>query len=1033
MIPKFNPGFQSDQEAIANFVVRRFQFEQIIDALGTAARSGGAPPRFVVAAPRGAGKTTLCRRVVAEIRTRPELERHWQAIFLGEESYTVTSSGEFLLEVLLQLNDQLPAAQLSAALAHAEGASTEDELIARSLGALSDCANRVGKRLLIVVENFHMILADQIQESAKAGQGLVGILGDDTIFSVLATSVTKALNEDEPDFPDYSLIELKPLSLKECKALWMALTGDDIASDRIRPIQILTGGSPRLVHILADFMKSRSLRDLMENLNFLIDQNTEYFKSQMDALPTVERKVFAALLEIWDPSTAKQVAEAARVNTNVASAMLARLTERGAVIKEPGQGRTAIYFASERLFNIYYLMRRRSHPSGRVKALVTFMVEFYSSEELVDTTALLVREACSVEPSSRDDYHFTFDQILSRSSESVRDKILRTTPMEFIRSFRQAQHEFRGSVGRVSALSNSDNRLTDLISQIESAADDGDFVTARGLILEAQELDRTTSELWVRLAFVENELGNPAAAIAAAETATAIAANDPWAHTVLALALRSQNKVDDALVSYRRALSIDPGHEPALIAAASLLEGKKGDPDAALALYGSAFGADALGDLSRVMYAQLLSRQERLEEAEALLRDSAEQIDNDYSRRALVDLLHSRGRSVEAQRFLENLAQREERWEAFADLGRYLLLQTDNGAAARDALRTAIEMGASNPIVYSGLARSMMAAEHSGDEVSAVALEMVSKFPEDAGAWIRAGFIHQDLDNEAEAETAFRSAFARKDGEYGYVALARLLEANVSRQAEVEPLLRQAVQTISGRGRCAPMRQLAEFLIHKGDDGAAEQVLRDAVLVNDRCSCCYVLQGDLARGRSQFQEAEERYRRALAVDDEDVNALTGLAQLVDKSEAVQLIERALVADPDDPRVLLTSLQLNLPPDEGRLERARSLVQDSPDHLEARLFLATMEAQAGHVDEAIDNLSLVLSEVPTRRDAIPLFVKAAMAIVECGAGEKVSALLAAHKNGGAVEPLAIAVQLKQGLTPLVANEVMEVARDIVRGG
>lgn len=95
-------------------------------------------------------------------------------------------------------------------------------------------------------------------------------------------------------------------------------------------------------------------------------------------LPTIERKVFAALLEIWDPSTAKQIAEVARVNTNTASSMLARLMDRGAVLREDGpQGRTAIYYASERLFNIYYLMRRRSHPSSRVKALVTFMVEYY--------------------------------------------------------------------------------------------------------------------------------------------------------------------------------------------------------------------------------------------------------------------------------------------------------------------------------------------------------------------------------------------------------------------------------------------------------------------------------------------------------------------------------------------------------------------------------------------------------------------------------------------------------------------------------
>ena len=297
MIPKFNPAFQTDEEAIANFVVRRFQFEQIIDALLTGAASGPAP-RFLISAPRGAGKTTLCRRVVAEVRTKDALNQYWQPVFLGEESYAVTSAGEFLLEVLFQLNDQAPGAGLLVGWEHAKNAQSETELIERSLSVLRAFAAKNEKRFIVVVENFHIILADQVQGSPEPDQELLGILQDNTLFAVLATSAAAANDEDHDFLPgDYAPIALTPLSLNECRELWRALTKDEVAAERIRPIQILTGGSPRLIHILADFMKTRSLRDLMDNLNFLIDQNTEYFKSQLDALPAVERKVFAALLE----------------------------------------------------------------------------------------------------------------------------------------------------------------------------------------------------------------------------------------------------------------------------------------------------------------------------------------------------------------------------------------------------------------------------------------------------------------------------------------------------------------------------------------------------------------------------------------------------------------------------------------------------------------------------------------------------------------------------------------------------------------
>ena len=107
-------------------------------------------------------------------------------------------------------------------------------------------------------------------------------------------------------------------------------------------------------------MRSPSLHNLMENLNFLIDQNTEYFKSQLDRLPPTERKIFAALLEAWDPATAKQVCRGCPRTTNTASSMLLRLTDRGAVIKSAGAGKSALYAAAERLFNIYYRMRRRA-------------------------------------------------------------------------------------------------------------------------------------------------------------------------------------------------------------------------------------------------------------------------------------------------------------------------------------------------------------------------------------------------------------------------------------------------------------------------------------------------------------------------------------------------------------------------------------------------------------------------------------------------------------------------------------------------
>jgi hypothetical protein len=441
MALKFNPAFLSDEESIGGFVVRLHESETIIDALEFSSTSDGPAPHILIVGSRGAGKTTLCRRIVAETRSSLTLNKGWQAIFLSEESYSVTTPGEFFLECVFQLKDQAPeAVGLDLAYEHAAGANTEHDLLERSLKTLREFAHVRDKRFLILVENFHTILDDQMQGArGVAALELLKALND-PLFGVLATTVSSTFEEEGAlASSDYARIDLHPLTLGECLGLWEALTHAEVDESKLRPLQILTGGSPRLLHILAEFMRTPSLQDLMANLNYLIDQNTEYFKSQLDALPTLERKVFATLLDTWDPSTAKQVASLARVNTNTASAMLARLTDRGAVVKRQGQGRIAIYYAAERLFNIYYLMRRRSHPSNRVRALVSFMMGYYDGEDLVETTVQLVLEACTMAAADRCDHHSTFDAIMTNSTELVQDRILSRTPSDFISSLRDEQ------------------------------------------------------------------------------------------------------------------------------------------------------------------------------------------------------------------------------------------------------------------------------------------------------------------------------------------------------------------------------------------------------------------------------------------------------------------------------------------------------------------------------------------------------------------------------------------------------------------
>lgn len=97
-------------------------------------------------------------------------------------------------------------------------------------------------------------------------------------------------------------------------------------------------------------------------------------------MPPTERKVYLALADLWDPSTAREIAAAARLDVNKTSSLLGRLVGRGAVVVEEQGKKTKWYMVAERMYNIYYLMRRRGKPADRVKAAVKFMVSMYDPE-----------------------------------------------------------------------------------------------------------------------------------------------------------------------------------------------------------------------------------------------------------------------------------------------------------------------------------------------------------------------------------------------------------------------------------------------------------------------------------------------------------------------------------------------------------------------------------------------------------------------------------------------------------------------------
>ena len=396
-VKKYNPGFLSDDEIIASFCVRTAEFGSLVESLCES--DAGSSPHSLVIGPRGSGKTHLLLRVAAEVRRNPALTGLFPITY-AEESYEVTTCGEFWLECLGRLADQAPGQQRdNLRLTYDELRTvTDDQALAdRCIGSLLDFADRHETRLLLLVENLNMLF-DDINDP-DVGWRLRQTLQTEPRFILFGSATSRFDEIDRPDHALYDLfrtVTLGPLSTAECQALWQSVAGKCSTTEAVRSLEILTGGNPRLLTVIARFGAERSFRDLMENLLDLVDEHTEYFKSHLESLPPQERRVYLALARIWKPATTREVADNARLSTSTCSSQLKRLVQRGVVAIEGGTPRRRQYYLTERLYNIFYLLRRGVGSDRLVQALVDFMLCLYSASDLVtllDTLNLDLHES----------------------------------------------------------------------------------------------------------------------------------------------------------------------------------------------------------------------------------------------------------------------------------------------------------------------------------------------------------------------------------------------------------------------------------------------------------------------------------------------------------------------------------------------------------------------------------------------------------------------------------------------------------------
>ena len=397
-IRKFNPGaLQTDRDVIGQFVVRKHELHTVLDILSGNIKSPSCQHALVVAR-RGQGKTMLLARTAAELRVNEEFSKTLLPVRFMEENLEIFNMADFWLESLFHLaqecaksNSEL-ATELHDTHADLSKRWSDQALEGSARAAVLDAADRLRCKLVLMVENFQALCegADKdfgwkLREVLQTEPQII-LVGSATIrFDGLEDAA-------QPFFELFQIIDLKPLNTNESRLLWEVVCGDIVSDRQMRPLEILTGGSPRLLVIVAEFAQHKSMRLLMDEFVRLIDEHTEYFRGHLEGFSGQQRRVYLAVIDLWRPSTPSEISDRARMDIRNVSTMLRRLVTRR-VVTEKGSGRKRRYVATERLYSIYYKLRRERDEASVVKNLIRFMAVFYSEAEQNEVFSVLIKEA----------------------------------------------------------------------------------------------------------------------------------------------------------------------------------------------------------------------------------------------------------------------------------------------------------------------------------------------------------------------------------------------------------------------------------------------------------------------------------------------------------------------------------------------------------------------------------------------------------------------------------------------------------------
>ena len=536
----------------------------------------GPPSHTLFVGPRGIGKTHLVSLIYHRLKATEELQGRLAVAWLPEDEGGIASFLDLLIAVLqaLMRDDPALAAWLAPRLdALYDSASAESEAKDLLREAVGD------RSLLLLAENLDDIFAGL----KDAGQKALRAFLQETRFVTLVMTAQGLFSgvsrHNSPFYGFFRVEHLSGLSLTEAVDLLTKIARREGDTDslttflqspagraRVRAVDHLVAGNPRLYVIFSEFLTRDALDELVPPFLDMLDDLTPYYQAKMRSLSPQQRKIVDFLSGIQGALPVKEIARRTLIGATTAAPQLKLLRESGYVRIAYSQGRETYYELKEPLMRLCLdVKKQRGEP---IKLFVEFLRLWCPPDELERRLAGLPGEAPFTRAALREALR------LSAAEESPLLAACRADYEMYVKQgnherARQVLEEWQAVAGPttpallVQPIQAKPSEFDQCLDTAKELSEQSHFEEALVACERALALDPQSADAWNNKGVVLESLSRHEEAIAAYEYGLALDSKYAVSWYNKGVTLFHLGRIKEALAAWEQCLALDPKYTSA--------------------------------------------------------------------------------------------------------------------------------------------------------------------------------------------------------------------------------------------------------------------------------------------------------------------------------------------------------------------------------------------------------------------------------------------------------------------------------------